>query len=403
MKASVVIGANFGDEGKGLMVDYLSNGSRPVVVRFNGGGQAGHTVVTPDGKRHVFQHIGASYFATNNPATYLSKYFVVNPFVYWKEFDKLKETGMISYPMIYIDQNALLTTPFDIHVNQLIEHSRGNKRHGSCGIGINETVKRSFTEFKTQASDMMFPTELRQKLHQIHSNYVPLRLKELGLDSLIDTYLKTTKASDWIEEFIEQCSDMVETCVITTDINYIHHIYDHFVFEGAQGLLLDEDHYWFPHVTRSKTGLHNALRLIEELGMDSADVYYMTRCYLTRHGAGPLPYELSEPPYAMIKDETNIENQFQGKLRFAPLNVQLLNESIGDDLDQKTTVKLNPKLMVTCMDQSPLYRIIDMNGDHQILGENELIKYLKNNVPVNGIGIAKGPTRQHVYLYHLLG
>ena len=87
MKISVVIGANYGDEGKGLATDYLaSQGTKSLVVRFNGGAQAGHTVVTPDGCRHVFHHFGSGVFAEAD--TFLSKFFIVNPILFRTEFEE---------------------------------------------------------------------------------------------------------------------------------------------------------------------------------------------------------------------------------------------------------------------------------------------------------------------------
>lgn len=132
---SVVIGANYGDEGKGLVTDFLSN-SETLVVRFNGGAQAGHTVVTPEGQRHVFHHIGSG--ALRGAATLLSRFFIVNPFIFLKE---VKELGF--EPTVSIDPRASVTTPYDMLLNQAVERKRGEERHGSCGLGINETVTRS--------------------------------------------------------------------------------------------------------------------------------------------------------------------------------------------------------------------------------------------------------------------
>src|SRR5690348_14536867 len=126
MRATVVIGANFGDEGKGLMTDYLcaaagdsSRGeiSGAMVVRFNGGAQAGHTVFA-GGRRHVFHHFGSGAFA--GAATFLSRYFVVNPFLWAKERDEL---GFC--PRVFVDRAAMLTTPYDMLVNQEAERIRG--------------------------------------------------------------------------------------------------------------------------------------------------------------------------------------------------------------------------------------------------------------------------------------
>ena len=92
-KGYAVIGANAGDEGKGNIVSYLvSQVENPLVIRFNGGAQAGHTVVSPEGVRHVFSHFGSGTLA--GAPTYLSKYFVVNPILFNREYDVLLEKGI---------------------------------------------------------------------------------------------------------------------------------------------------------------------------------------------------------------------------------------------------------------------------------------------------------------------
>ena len=114
----IVVGANFGDEGKGLMTDYFSSiSSNSIVVRFNGGAQAGHTVVTPDDKRHVFSHFGSGTF--NKVPTYLSEYFICNPTLYKKEFLELKECGI--KPMVHFAHDCMFSNPFDMLINQIVE------------------------------------------------------------------------------------------------------------------------------------------------------------------------------------------------------------------------------------------------------------------------------------------
>src|SRR5262249_22055292 len=104
------------------------------------------------------------------------------------------------------------------------------------------------------------------------------------------------------------------------------------IFEGAQGLELDQEYGAFPHVTRSHTGLRNIMALAPELGVVALDVQYMTRAYKTRHGAGPLPGELGCRPSPYVQDETNIPNEFQETLRFAPLDPLCLRDAIQHDL-----------------------------------------------------------------------
>lgn len=139
-KAKVVIGSGYGDEGKGVFTDFLSSQSNEsLVIRFNGGAQAGHTVMTPDGKRHVFGHFGANSFLPNSK-TALSKHFVVNPLLFAKEKNILN--NMDVDPEVFIHKDCAVTTPYEMILNQWQEDNRGNNRHGSCGVGFGETIQR---------------------------------------------------------------------------------------------------------------------------------------------------------------------------------------------------------------------------------------------------------------------
>ena len=141
----VVIGAVYGDEGKGLMTDYLAGkyikqGKSVAVVRFNGGAQAGHTV-NRNGMRHVFKHFGSGTLAGAD--TILSRHFILNPIAFFQELEDLnaKLSGGIK-GVIYVENDCMVTTPFDIFINQALELKRGDARHGSCGMGIGVTVGR---------------------------------------------------------------------------------------------------------------------------------------------------------------------------------------------------------------------------------------------------------------------
>ncbi len=336
MKAIAVIGANFGDEGKGLATDYFcSKLDNPIVVRFNGGANAGHTVVTPEGKRHVFHHIGSGSFA--GTATFLSRFFVVNPFLFQKELDELD-----FLPNVLIDHRAPMTTPFDMLINQELEAYRGNFRHGSCGVGLGETMERieRRPEFATFAGDAFRPMELNRKLFDIGSQYVPLRLAELGVP--ISDKTKQRCNMHLIESFAEAVGVMSNSmCVNPTALMGCGAV----VFEGAQGLLLDQGHEYFPHVTRSKTGLANVKSLCDEMGINDLDVSYVTRAYMTRHGPGPFKTEAE----FSFEDATNIPNQYQGHLRFGNLDTELLGKSIKNDLAHFSNAR--PSIFVTCADQ----------------------------------------------------
>ena len=304
MIARVVIGANFGDEGKGLMTDYLCSQGAGVVVRFNGGAQAGHTVVTPEGERHVFRHFGSGSFL--EVPTFLSQFFVCNPILFFEERAQLIELGF--HPVVYAHPDCLITTFADMLINQIKETKRGDKRHGSCGVGFHETLNRSrVRELKITIGDLWNGSKrLQAQMEEICGKYMKFRTGAAYEDD---------KA---IEKFIECCREFSD-CVQPLGIAQCEDP----VFEGAQGLLLDQDNKeFFPHVTHSHTGLHNVNVLLSQAGITQKEIYYVSRTYLTRHGAGPLPGEDTSLSYS---DDTNHETTFQGKLRFAAINHDALS------------------------------------------------------------------------------
>jgi adenylosuccinate synthase len=349
--AKVVIGANYGDEGKGLMTDYFAAQSdNSLVVRFNGGCQASHTVTTPDGRRHAFSHFGAGTFT--GARTYLSRHFAVNPALYAKERAKLLPLiGRL--PTLYVDTRAPVTTFFDMLVNQMVEDFRGDKRHGSCGMGFGETIGRQEGEmFALTVGDLLDVTVLRAKLLQIRDSHLPARCKELGLPDFGKHHeLCTTDVL--VDAFIVAAQEFLGDVTLVSEAEEPVILAKNVVFEGAQGLMLDQHHGEFPYVTRSNTGLRNALDVASEAGITKLDVNYITRAYMTRHGAGPLAHELPGRPYEGVVDLTNQPNEYQGTLRFADLDLDQVALAIGTDLADVfgTHIHINAQLAITCLDQ----------------------------------------------------
>ncbi len=330
MRARVVIGANFGDEGKGLLVDYLAAQGAGMVVRFNGGAQAGHTVVTPDGLRHVFGHIGSG--ALCGVPTFLSQFFVCNPLAFLREYRELQ--GLRLSPVVYAHPNCLVTTFADMMINQTIEDQRAGKRHGSCGMGVNETIMRSdIPELQITMSDLWNGVPFfENRLAQICGKYAEFR-----------TGKKIDKPDAMIAAFVKECA---EFAALVHPLGIAQCRHDP-IFEGAQGLLLDQDNKeYFPHVTHSHTGMHNVRILCQQAGITEADIYYVSRTYLTRHGAGPLP---GEDPDMRFRDDTNQTNVYQGPLRFAPLDGNSLVRRCVQDAGAAQTFQF----ALTHCDQSP--------------------------------------------------
>lgn len=395
MRASIVVGANYGDEGKGLTTDWLACAARnPLVVRYNGGAQAGHTVVTPDGNRHVFHHFGSGALA--GAPTCLSLFFAVHPMFFRKELAMLKSLG--ANTKLYVDRSAPVTTPYDVMLNQAAEKMRGEGRHGSCGLGFNETLHRTW---EGDPSCGLFYNQLGSERHlriileKIRREYVPERAKQLGITEEIE-YLMDDRVLD---RFIEDCKFM---WVNAEWWEWSEMIWPgDLIFEGAQGLRLDEKHQNFPHVTRSRTGIENAMDLIRESPRGAGivpDVYYVTRAYLTRHGAGPLPNELPRAPYAEIKDETNVPNQHQGALRFAWIDIDEMVREINAD---KKGYKVNPIAVVTCADQTGgRVRFIDKDFDAEMdLSAGEFAATLSTLIDGEKCVVSSGPTRETMMEY----
>lgn len=349
--AKVVIGANYGDEGKGLMTDYFAaQGHNSLVVRFNGGCQASHTVTTPDGQRHAFSHFGAGTFA--GARTYLSRHYAVNPVLYLKERAKLLPiAGVLS--TLYVDERAPVTTYFDMLLNQLVEDFRGAKRHGSCGMGFGETIGRQEGKiFALVAKDLVDAQVLRQKLVQIRDVHLPARCRELGLPDFGQHHALCT-TDVLVNAFVDAAQEFLAYATLVPSAAELIARADNVVFEGAQGLLLDQHRGAFPYVTRSNTGLRNAIDVAQEAGLASLGVAYVTRAYLTRHGAGPLANELPGQPYPGIVDLTNQPNTYQGSLRFAYLDHDQLAQAIQTDLADAagSGVTVTARLAVSCLDQ----------------------------------------------------
>lgn len=328
----VVIGASYGDEGKGLMTDFfcndaLDNGKKCLTVLHNGGSQRGHTVSARDGIRHVFHHLSSGTFSCSD--TFFADTFIINPMVFAEEHAEL-------FPdtKIYCSPNCRWSTPFDMMINQIAEDSRGENRHGSCGFGIWETIVRyengntvSFPEFMT-----MSKPEKNEYLKNIRDNYLPDRLKTLGIESVSDEWLGTVNNDKLIENFIADCEYFREN-TITTNAN-IPERYPYIVFEGGQGLLLSQDFGENEkHTTPSYTGAENPAKMIGELsGENQVEVCYVTRSYLTRHGAGPFEGECSKDEInPAMTDKTNVPNGYQGTLRYGKLSISELRERIDAD------------------------------------------------------------------------
>ncbi len=313
--SQIVIGASFGDEGKGLTTSFLCSQTRnPLVVRFNGGHQAGHTVVH-EGVRHVFSSFGSG--TLQNVPTYWSSFCTFYPTAFLNEYNKLLKH--FKTPISFVDPLCPVTTPYDVMHNQQRE-KRVN--HGSVGVGFGSTIKRQEDYYKLFVQDLFYENIMIAKLRSIAQ------------------YYGWTYDPNDVEEFIEHVK-IVRKLIDVLDSSILMEYNP--IFEGAQGILLDMDFGFFPNVTRSNTTTKNALQLY-----NSNEVYYVTRTYLTRHGNGYMP---NEKPLDLKNNEheTNVQHEYQGVFRMGELDVELLNYALYSDNNFSSRLRKN--LVITCNDQ----------------------------------------------------
>lgn len=402
-KIKIVIGANFGDEGKGLMTDYFCRqfpeGEKVLNVRFNGGAQAGHTVVTENGQRHVFSHFGSGSF-NPNVITYLSPDFIVNPILLKKELNKFsKEFGY--KPTVLIDSRCRITIPQDMMLNQIVERSREAK-HGSCGVGINETIKRcdnreySLNSFDLELIDKdreLIQIAARGFIKKIRAEYLVDRLKELKVSSINVDEMRILHDDDIVDQYLEDLEEILFLCDVIETKEILK--YDNLVFEGAQGLLLSQENVpYFPHLTPSCTGSTYIIRLFKELGITEHDleVCYVSRSYFTRHGAGKFVTECSKDYINKdMIDNTNFHNEFQGNFRYGYFHKELFMREIYEDFGNvKSNLaccsKIKKSFAITHLDETDnkiLTALLYQMTPKELFDETDCHNYYTVNGPVH--------------------
>ena len=349
----IVLGLGYGDEGKGTTVSYLANKSpNPLVVRFSGGPQAGHTVMA-NGKKHIHSNFGSG--TLEGHPSYFTEHTCVYPVTIERERKVLEGKGVI--PLLYIHPLAKVITPFDVWENRADER---NLADGSCGLGIGKTMKRNeASPYKLYAADLSNNELVIEKLRAI-SNWYGLKYSE-DLNDEVNEFTEAIKYPSWIVH------------------DYTIFDFYNLVFEGSQGILLDRQHGVFPHVTYANTTCENAIDAItKQYSAEDVTVntYYVTRCYSTRHGAGPfLESKTIADKLINNEEEINVYNEYQEEFKVGELDYKLLRHAIYVDncYNLKSVVR---NLVVTCMDQ-----LIDFRLDKEKFNGLEINQILTSHGP----------------------
>jgi adenylosuccinate synthase len=324
-RAIITVGLGFGDEGKGATVDFLTRKfEADLVVRYCGGSQAGHNVQLPGGGRHTFSQLGAGTLAAapDHPRTYLGPHVVIDPPALAREARHLADLGVRDPArLLTIHPGCLVATPWLRAVNRLRELSRGDARHGSCGQGIGEA--RSY--WLRYGADAVFAADLRQ-LDTLRDKLELQRQRTLlALQDVIDLlHADTLHEFDLWELNAEAVAhELYEAVPDGLRIDAAVPAFRTAIFEGAQGVLLDEYRGFHPYTTWSTVTPHHAWELVHATGVEAVAVLGVTRAYTTRHGEGPLP-TFSAELTGRLQDVGNPWNRWQGSLRCGWLDLPLL-------------------------------------------------------------------------------
>lgn len=323
MRAYIVVDLGFGDSGKGLLTDFLVRHLKSdVVVRYNGGAQAGHNVVASDGRHHTFSQFGSGTFIPG-VKTYLSRHVVIHPGALLMEGDILEGMGVQdAFSRLRLSDQALVITPFHQATNRIREIARGADRHGSCGVGVGEAVEDAqlHPENRVLAGDLNSPAVLRRKLQairEIKREQVIGLCKDLSLGFLLARECKIFEDEDVIDRWIFTISRIGELGLVVPDSvleRWLRQT-ETVIFEGAQGVLLDADQGFHPFTTWSRCTAENALDVITEMIPDSRVFKIgVLRSYAVRHGPGPLPTETNL--LTSVVSDHNKYNEWQGPVRY---------------------------------------------------------------------------------------
>jgi adenylosuccinate synthase len=316
----IVVDLGYGDAGKGTVVDWLCSsrgslaqgGGEPVhtVVRFNGGAQAGHNVVTTDGRQHTFAQFGSGTFSPG-VRTHLSRFMLVDPLALAAEAGHLAALDVPdALARLTVDRDALLATPYHRAANQARELARGHDRHGSCGMGIGETARYALSHpgDAPRAGDCEAPRTLARKLALLRDRLAD-ELGPLGVPPSAGIPAGRAPA------VADLCAayQAFAAAVPLTGPGYLAGVLhrSRVVFEGAQGVLLDEWRGFHPYTTWSTTTFGNAEALLAEAG-ETAVRLGVVRSYLTRHGPGPF---VTEDPTLELAEPHNRHGRWQGVFR----------------------------------------------------------------------------------------
>ena len=282
MPAIVVIGAQWGDEGKGKVTDLLG-GRVDYVVRYSGGNNAGHTVITPDGQKYAL-HLMPSGALSPSAMIVIGNGVVVDPKVLLHEMDGLTERG-VDVSRLRVSGDAHLVMPHHRALDRVVERYLGSARIGTTGRGIGPAYGDKVARMGIRVQDLLDPGILRQKLDLVlrEKNQILVKVynrKALDLDAVVEEYLAYAER---LRPYIAETRALLWGALERGET---------VLLEGAQATMLDMDHGTYPFVTSSNPTAGGACVGAGVPPTAISQVIGVSKAYVTRVGSGPFPTEL---------------------------------------------------------------------------------------------------------------
>lgn len=322
MKARVIIGANYGDEGKGkVTASYTKHAKGPVLnVLTNGGAQRGHTIFLPENELMITnKHFGSG--TAYGADSFFSEWFILNPMQFAKEFDFAFSKNNLNKVQFYRHPACLWSTPWDMMASIIMNKGK----FASCGMGIWETMLRyrNMKTYTLSEFSILPDTKKIDYFKRIKAYYA----QRLGRDIPSEFHDPWNNIVTSLH-FIMDCEFMVKNTIVTSRPDYEH--YDEVIFENGQGLMLCDAGIDEHDKTPSMTNSWVARQLLQGEPFTPNDItlHYVTRPYITRHGFGDLECGEEKNLTSYLTQDTNVRNEFQGDFRYGKLDIEYLKERI---------------------------------------------------------------------------